>query len=85
MLGPVALLAGTAIIVLLFMQFRNRCSRNASDRPTKLQVVSTDPKDVYDAIEPVRPGFDWKTEPPIKIRPFKPRYHLSMCECEVVD
>lgn len=31
----------------------------------------------YPPIEPL-PDFDWKTKEPIKIRPFKPKYHLTM-------
>jgi hypothetical protein len=36
-----------------------------------------DPLAAYDAIEPLK-DFDWKTKPPLKLRPFKPRYHLTM-------
>jgi hypothetical protein len=36
-----------------------------------------DPLAAYDAIEPLK-DFDWKTTPPLKLRPFKPRYHLTM-------
>jgi hypothetical protein len=38
-----------------------------------------DPLAAYDAIEPLK-DFDWKTTPPLKLRPFKPRYHLTMGE-----
>lgn len=31
----------------------------------------------YPPIEPL-PHFDWKSEDPVKIRPFKPKYHLTM-------
>ncbi|KJK64942.1 Protein of unknown function DUF3445 [Aspergillus parasiticus SU-1] len=31
----------------------------------------------YPPVEPL-PDFDWKTKEPIKIRPFKPKYHLTM-------
>ncbi|KAK3708680.1 hypothetical protein LTR37_011402 [Vermiconidia calcicola] len=33
--------------------------------------------DPYHDIEPLR-NFDWSTTEPIKIRPFKPKYHLTM-------
>jgi hypothetical protein len=36
-----------------------------------------DPLAAYDAIEPLK-DFDWKTTPPLNLRPFKPRYHLTM-------
>jgi len=35
------------------------------------------PRDPYQDIEPLR-DLDWTTKPPIKIRPFKPKYHLTM-------
>ena len=31
----------------------------------------------YPPVEPL-PDFDWKTKEPIRIRPFKPKYHLTM-------
>lgn len=31
----------------------------------------------YPPIEPL-PDFDWKTKEPIKLRPFKPKYNLTM-------
>ena len=34
-------------------------------------------KEAYYAITPLR-TFDWRETKPIKIRPFKPRYHLTM-------
>jgi hypothetical protein len=33
--------------------------------------------DPYLTIEALQ-NFDWKTTEPIKIRPFKPKYHLTM-------
>lgn len=34
-------------------------------------------KEAYYAITPLR-DFDWRETKPIKIRPFKPKYHLTM-------
>ncbi|KAE8373372.1 hypothetical protein BDV26DRAFT_69155 [Aspergillus bertholletiae] len=36
-----------------------------------------EPKNCYPPVEPL-PDFDWKTKEPIKLRPFKPKYHLTM-------
>lgn len=35
----------------------------------------------YPPIEPL-PHFDWKSEEPVKIRPFRPKYHLTMGMCQ---
>ena len=34
-------------------------------------------KDLYNNITPL-PDFDWETTEPLKLRPFKPKYHLTM-------
>lgn len=36
----------------------------------------------YEEIEPLS-NLNWQTTPPLKIWPFKPRYHLTMGECLV--
>ncbi|KAF2097269.1 hypothetical protein NA57DRAFT_57865 [Rhizodiscina lignyota] len=43
-------------------------------------------EDPYEAIEPLA-DLDWKTTEPIKIRPFKPKYHLTMAleTCSLAD
>jgi hypothetical protein len=45
----------------------------------KSSVKQDDPLAAYHAIDPL-PDFDWESTPPIKIRPFKPKYHLTMGE-----
>ena len=35
------------------------------------------PLRVYQDIEPLH-DFDWESTPPLKLRPFKPKYHLTM-------
>jgi hypothetical protein len=45
----------------------------------KSSVKQEDPFAAYHAIDPL-PDFDWESTPPIKIRPFKPKYHLTMGE-----
>lgn len=34
-------------------------------------------KDPYTVITPL-PNFDWRKTEPLKLRPFKPKYHLTM-------
>jgi hypothetical protein len=46
----------------------------------KSGVEKDDPLAAYYAINPL-PDFDWRATPPIKLRPFKPKYHLTMGEC----
>lgn len=44
---------------------------------SKLQSTGSAPGDGYPPVEPLL-DFDWKTKEPIKIRPFKPKYNLTM-------
>jgi len=37
----------------------------------------------FPVVEPL-PNFDWKTTEPIKLRPFKPKYNLTMGLCFVL-
>ncbi|KAK5118011.1 hypothetical protein LTR62_004055 [Meristemomyces frigidus] len=41
-------------------------------------VPQNDEKDPYADIEPMPLDFDWSTTPPIKVWPFKSKYHLSL-------
>jgi hypothetical protein len=45
----------------------------------KSSVEKESPLAAYYAIDPL-PDFDWESTPPIKIGPFKPKYHLTMGE-----
>lgn len=71
-----------ALIYLLVQYIRHPPSRAASrnDR-TDEKVSSSDNKkdqtDPYSDIEPL-PSFDWATTEPLKLRPFKKTYHLTM-------
>jgi hypothetical protein len=52
----------------------------SSIKNAKSGIEQGDPLAAYHAIDPL-PDFDWKSTPPIKLRPFKPKYHLTMGEC----
>jgi len=43
----------------------------------KSDVEKKPSSESWPPIEPL-PDFDWKTTPPIKLRPFKPIYHINM-------
>lgn len=45
--------------------------KNASEQEDTLRA--------YQDIEPLH-DFDWEATPPMKLRPFKPKYHLTMGE-----
>ncbi|KAI6899049.1 hypothetical protein KC318_g9215 [Hortaea werneckii] len=50
-------------------------------RKERLPTATLDEKkdaDPYDAIKPMQGDEDWATTPPIKLRPFKPKYHMTM-------
>ena len=51
-----------------FLQSKNKAARAAG---------ASLPAPEFPTIESLE-GFDWKTTEPIKIRPFKPKYHLTM-------
>ncbi len=67
----------TVAVVLVLMWRSLQVSRYVQRQHTSVnneKAVSSDP---YADIEPLL-EFDWSTTTPIKIRPFKPRYHLTM-------
>ncbi|KAI7460281.1 hypothetical protein KC357_g9006 [Hortaea werneckii] len=54
---------------------------NRRTRPQPLSPVKPDTKkdsNPYDDIEPMPGDANWATTPPIKLRPFKPKYHMTM-------
>jgi hypothetical protein len=75
-------LALASLLVLAYTRLRRtECHSVAfSNEDAKTRVEQDDPFAAYYAINPLS-DFDWKSTPPIKIRPFKPRYHLTMGEC----
>lgn len=64
-----------AIVFLLWRSYRAWRIYNAPDEAEDADVKSS--IDPYDSIEPLE-DFDWSTTEPIRIRPFKPKYHLTM-------
>jgi hypothetical protein len=71
---------------VLWLVYRYLQHRRAADKAEALSddgknaAEQEDPLAAYDAIEPLK-DFDWKTTPPLRLRPFKPKYHLTMGEC----
>ena len=79
------LLALAFALLLAFVYTRLRRAGRDAVAPSivenaKGSVEQDDPLASYHAIDHL-PDFDWKSTPPIKIRPFKPKYHLTMGEC----
>lgn len=61
-------------LVLLFIAFR----KLFNSKPNVESHIEEKPhEDGYPPVEPL-PEFDWKTKDPIKIRPFKAKYNLTM-------
>jgi hypothetical protein len=73
MLAP---LIAAAIAVAIFVIWRNR-RRTDSMLEDKALVNEKTASNPYEDIEPLH-DFDWSTTDPIKLRPFKPVYHLTM-------
>ncbi|GIZ45893.1 hypothetical protein CKM354_000904100 [Cercospora kikuchii] len=53
-------------------------SRHNHNHNGRRTVSDIDIKDPYLDIQPLPPTFDWKTTPPIRNSPLKPKYHLTM-------
>jgi hypothetical protein len=84
--GKIHVLLALALASLLaFAYKRLRRTESHSEAVSSIEnaksgVEQGDPLAAYHAIDPL-PNFDWKSTPPIKLRPFKPNYHLTMGEC----
>ncbi|KAK4570173.1 hypothetical protein LTR86_002253 [Recurvomyces mirabilis] len=64
------------MLLLVYQRWDNfRSSQLAKETTIATPVVEKDP---YDSIQPPSPGFDWATTPQIKLRTFRPKYHLTM-------
>lgn len=64
------------VMLLLWHLLYRRLSSKKLDQEQVLneKTAAVDP---YEDIEPLH-DFDWRSTPPIKVRPFKPKYHLTM-------
>jgi hypothetical protein len=75
-------LVSAIVLWLVYRYLQHRRTANeaeASSNDGKNAAEQADSLAAYDAIEPLK-DFDWKTTPPLKLRPFKPKYHLTMGE-----
>ena len=63
-----------ALGIFLLWQGRRRTGSIVEDKALTNEKTEPNP---YDDIEPLH-NFDWSSTEPIKIRPFKPKYHLTM-------
>ena len=75
MLVPLLTAAFALAIFLVWRQSQRRSENTLDD------LASTNEKeqaiDPYEDIEPLK-NFDWSTTTPMRIRPFKSKYHITM-------
>lgn len=75
-----ASLASAVILWLVYRYVTIRRSTNAAvsqSNEKRDAAEQEDPLRAYQDIEPLH-DFDWESTPPMKLRPFKPKYHLTM-------
>lgn len=65
------------IALSIFFISRLVSTRKASRLGEVIEDGKAETGDPYQDIQPLY-DFDWSTTPPIRIRPFKPKYHLTM-------
>ena len=75
-----ALLASAAVLWLthrfvIYLHARGNAIPQSNEK--KNAPEQEDPLRTYQDIEPLH-DFDWESTPPMKLRPFKPKYHLTM-------
>lgn len=75
------LVSVAAVAVITWRYLSNRGTKPQPVSPVKLDEKKN--REPYDAIEPMPGDADWATTPPIKLRPFKPKYHMTMGELTV--
>lgn len=75
LLFSAAALCLTTIAALCGYTKHRRIDKTSSDHATRQLPVAE--KDPYINIEPLQ-DFDWKSTPPIRNAPLKPKYHLTM-------
>jgi len=77
-----ALLASAVVLWLVYRYVTYYRGTNAAIPQSdgkKEAPEQQDPLRAYQDIEPLH-DFDWESTPPMKVRPFKPKYHLTMGE-----
>jgi hypothetical protein len=75
MLVPLLTAAFALAIFLIWRQSQRQSDKTLDDLASANEKVqATDP---YEDIEPLT-NFDWSTTTPFRIRPFKPKYHITM-------
>jgi hypothetical protein len=75
-----ALLASAIVLWLVYRYVTyTRVRENGFSQPNEKGSASKqeNPLRAYQDIEPLH-DFDWESTPPMKLRPFKPKYHLTM-------
>jgi len=77
-MGPLlvsaALIAAALLLVYRLLWTPHGKNLHASTSP----IVTGTQKDPYNDIQSLPADFDWAATPPLKVWPFKPKYHLSM-------
>lgn len=63
-----------AVAIFALWQGRRRTGSIIEDKALTNEKTKLNP---YEAIEPLH-DFEWSTTEPIKVRPFKSKYHLTM-------
>ena len=76
--NTVALFFAPLVALALFLLWRLLVSRlKRDDKDVEGLGKGPTAHDPYQDIEPLS-DFDWSTTPPARIRPFKPKFHLTM-------
>lgn len=82
-LVQLSLVSVAAVAILTWRYLSNRGTKSQPVAPATLdEKKDVDP---YDAIKPMQGDENWATTPPIKLRPFKPKYHMTMGELTVIS
>ncbi|KAK0267381.1 hypothetical protein LTR35_016330 [Friedmanniomyces endolithicus] len=77
-MGPLLVLAALIAAALLLIYRLLRSSYGKTLHASTSPAVTGTEKDPYNNIQSLPAEFDWAATPPIKVWPFKPKYHLSM-------
>ena len=61
-----------------------RPSRAPTTSPNTNKLEPINPEAIYNAITPL-PNFNLETEAPLKLRPFKPKFHMTMGSVSIMN